>query len=228
MSGTRKLLVIDDDVELGRMLREFFSAAGWAVETSVTGRGGLERAREGDHQMVLLDVMLPDADGFELCCRLRAQSNVPILMLTACGADNDRIRGLELGADDYLAKPFNPRELLARVSAVLRRNELGRAEAGPPSGERNEATILCGPLVIDTVTRQASLDGREIELTGLEFNLLQLLARQPGRVLTRGAIIAALHGGEFQIPGRSVDVHVSHPRSDTLLIRGSCPCCPTG
>jgi DNA-binding response OmpR family regulator len=201
------MLVIDDDAALARMLQEFFSGAGWVVDVSFTGHAGLSRAVSEAYDMVLLDVMLPDADGFALCRALRAQSAVPVLMLTACGDDGERIRGLELGADDYLPKPFNPRELRARVDAISRRQRLARMPL-----EAAEAMFVHGVLTIDPRQRLAWLAQEEIALTGLEFNLLLLLARQPGQTLSRAAILAALHGTEYCIVGRSVDVHISSLR----------------
>ncbi len=203
----QRLLVIDDDVELSQMLRAFFASAGWAMDSLSNGREGIERAQWGEYQIVLLGVMLPDADGFELCRQLRARSAMPILMLTACGAEIDRIRGLELGADDCLAKPFNPSELLARVRAILRRHELARIGSAPA-----RAAALTALFTIDATARRVLLNGAELSLTGLEFNLLQLLAHQPGQVLSRDQILSALHGSEFQLFNRTVDVHISSLR----------------
>ena len=220
-----RLLLIDDDAELGQMLCELFAPAGYQLDVALNGRTGLKRAKAEPHQLILLDVMLPDADGFELCRTLRQQSETPILMLTACGTDLDRIRGLELGADDYLCKPFNPRELVARTRAILRRHHRHSAETAATSGEaKSERTPLTevrrGPLRLDLVARRAAVAGQEVALTGLEFNLLQLLVRHPGRTISREEIIASLHGSSFHVVERSVDVHISNLRKKIAAISG--------
>ncbi|MFN0119775.1 MAG: response regulator transcription factor [Blastocatellia bacterium] len=220
-----RLLLIDDDAELGQMLRELFAPAGFQLDVALNGRTGLKRTQAERHQLILLDVMLPDADGFELCRTLRQQSETPILMLTACGTDLDRIRGLELGADDYLCKPFNPRELVARARAILRRHHHHPAETTAASGQAKSERMLAGqlsrgPLKLDLVARRAAVAGQEVGLTGLEFNLLQLLARHPGQTISREEIIASLHGSAFHVVERSVDVHISSLRKKLAAISG--------
>ena len=214
--------MIEDDGRLAAMVSEYLGAAG--VEVTVAGRAerGLDLLARGGFDAVLLDVMLPDLDGFEACRRIRASSDVPILMLTARGDDTDRIVGLELGADDYLPKPFNPRELLARIRAVLRRRQA-------PAGRR--APLRFGRLEIDREARVVRLDGRERPLTGHQFDLLAALAESAGRVLSREALMQRVRGDALEAFDRSIDVHVSriraaieddprHPRR-ILTVRGA-------
>lgn len=207
-----RILLIDDDVELSRMLADYLGEAGLVVEARETAASGLATlaASAAAYDLLILDVMLPDGDGLDLCRRIRARevgdaaAALPILMLTARGDETDRIVGLELGADDYLPKPFNPRELLARVRAVLRR---GRAEGG------NHDALRFGRLEIDRGTRKVKVDGEERELTSHQFTLLCVLAEQPGRVLSRDAIMARLAGRDLEAFDRSIDVHVSRIRA---------------
>ncbi|MEO0600299.1 MAG: response regulator transcription factor [Myxococcota bacterium] len=204
MDGGSRVLLVDDDIALGELVGTYLTAHGFAVTTATTGAEGLSRARADAPDAVLLDVMLPDADGFELCRTLRAESAVPILMLTARGDDTDRIVGLELGADDYLPKPFNPRELVARLKAVLRRAR--------PIVERDERLVF-GRLVIDPGARRASVDGRVAELTAHQFDLLWALATRAGRVLSRNQLMVAVRGEELEPFDRSIDVHISRIRA---------------
>src|SRR5579862_137351 len=172
-----RLLIIDDDVELCGLLNEFLRREGFGVECAHDGLTGLEQAKQPGYDLIILDVMLPGLDGFEILRRLRAESRVPVIMLTARGEDVDRIIGLELGADDYLPKPFNPRELVARVRAILRRYE-PRAATAAQHLEVNGVTL-------DPSTRQVAVDGRSVDLTTFEFDVLELLMRAAGRVLSR-------------------------------------------
>jgi two-component system, OmpR family, response regulator CpxR len=197
-----RILVVDDDVELASLLREFFQREGFDVEFAHSGTSGLEAALRGGFDLVVLDVMLPGLDGFEILRRLRPHSAVPVLMLTARGEDVDRIVGLELGADDYLPKPFNPRELVARIRAILR-----RMEPRPNAGR-----LEINGVTIDPGARQAYCDGRQVELTTLEFDILEQLMRAAGRVLSRDALMEALYSRKATPFDRSMDMHISHLR----------------
>jgi DNA-binding response OmpR family regulator len=199
-----RVLLIDDDVRLVEMLGEYLRSRGYEVDASGDGESGLSRQSRTDYDAVILDVMMPGIDGLEVCRRLRARSQVPILMLTARGDDMDRIIGLEIGADDYLPKPFNPRELLARLAAILRRSRGGADRAGD---------VLCfGSLEIDRASREVRVAGQRRELTGRQFDLLLLLAERAGRVQTREQLMDALKGEEWDSVDRSIDVHISRIR----------------
>ena len=208
-----RLLVVDDDVELCALLGEFLSREGYTVQFEHDGRSGLGPAIEGGFDMVILDVMLPGMDGFEILKRVRQQSRVPVLMLTARGEDVDRIVGLELGADDYLPKPFNPRELVARIKAILRRSD----------SKANSGRIEVSGIALDPGTRQVLRDGAPVETTTLEFQILEMLMRAAGRVVSRDALMEALYNRKATPFDRSIDMHVSHLRrkleSDTPLIK---------
>ncbi len=200
-----RLLMIEDDRSLATMVAEYLAAAGMTVTARATATDGLRTLRQGGFDAVILDVMLPDQDGFEVCRRLRAESDIPILMLTARGEETDRILGLELGADDYLPKPFNPRELLARLRAILRRREAG--------GGRPGAVLRFGHLEIDRDGRAVRVDGEERLLTSHQFDLLWILASNAGRVMSRDALMDKLKGEELEAFDRSLDVHVSRIRA---------------
>jgi DNA-binding response OmpR family regulator len=197
-----KVLIIDDDPKLCRLLTEFISGFGFTVHTALTPGEGFKKLRRHNPSMVILDVMLPEMNGFDVCKKIRVDSNVPIIMLTARGEPMDRIVGLELGADDYLAKPFEPRELVARIQAVLRRSN--RPEIERP--------IRFGRLTIDPKKRIALIDQTRIELTTNEFTALWLLARHPGRVLDRDRILQELRGIDSDAFNRSVDITMSRIR----------------
>src|SRR4051812_13246133 len=189
-----RILIVDDDARLAEMLSTYLAGRGFAVEVRGDGRSGLralETGAGGGFDAVVLDVMLPDSDGFEICRRVRARSDVPILMLTARGDATDRVVGLELGADDYLPKPFDPRELLARLGAVLR-----RARRGAPGtdGAAGGGQLRFGTLVIDRQAREVRVGGARRELTARQFDLLALLAERAGRVQSREQITDALGG----------------------------------
>ncbi len=223
---TDSILIIDDDVRLVDMLRDYLTRAGFAVTARHTGREGVEAALGpgpggGGYGAVVLDIMLPDLDGLEVCRQLRARGDLPVLMLTARGEDTDRIVGLELGADDYLPKPFNPRELQARLKAILRRRRDG--EGGD--------VLRFGRLEIDPGSRSARIDGVARTLTSYQFDLLLALARNAGRVLSRERLMDLTRGEELEAFDRSIDVHVSrlraaiedapaHPRR-ILTVRGA-------
>ena len=198
-----QVLIVDDDTRLSAMLADYLTGNGYAVRTTATATAGLAAIERDRPDAVILDVMLPDLDGFETCRRIRAASDVPILMLTAKGEETDRIVGLELGADDYLPKPFNPRELLARLRAILRRR-------GGGGGDR---VMRFGRLEIDPASRRATVDGRDCAMTGHQFDLLVALAENAGRTLSREQLMDRLKGAGFEAFDRSVDVHVSRIRA---------------
>jgi len=197
-----RLLIVDDDMELCSLLKEFLQREGFTVECVHDGRNGLEAAKQGNYDLIVLDVMLPGLDGFELLKQLRRESRVPVLMLTARGEDIDRIVGLELGADDYLPKPFNPRELTARVKAILRRTE----------AKVNRGRVEVNGVVLDPGTREVTSDGKPIEVTTLEFDILEHLMRNAGRVVSRDGLMESLYNRKATPFDRSIDMHVSHLR----------------
>lgn len=200
------VLLIDDDVELCTILQGYLARYGFEVITENSGDAGLRRALSGDFAMVLLDVMLPGMDGFEVLRRLRASSKVSVMLLTARGEDIDRIVGLEIGADDYLPKPFNPRELLARIRAILRRSQPNHAER--PAIKH----LVAVGLELDTGARNATCNGIELNLTGVEFDLLQSLMEAPGRILTREFLSEMVLDRKFTPFDRSLDTHVCRLR----------------
>jgi two-component system response regulator CpxR len=197
-----RILVIDDDSELCSLLHEFLTREGYNVDFENEGRHGLERALKGEHDLIVLDVMLPGMDGFEILRRLRQQSKIPVIMLTARGEDVDRIIGLEIGADDYMQKPFNPRELSARIRAILRRIET------KPSGGRIEVNGVA----LDPGTREVFCEGQRIQTTTLEFDILEILMRSAGRVVSRDMLMEAMYNRKATPFDRSIDMHVSHLR----------------
>jgi DNA-binding response OmpR family regulator len=199
----QRILLVEDDARLAAMVREYLAAAGFRVSVAAGGAAGLEKLAREPFDALVLDLMLPDMDGLELCRALRAKSDIPVLMLTARGDAADRIVGLELGADDYLPKPFEPRELLARLRAVLRR---GRTGAGAK-------TLRFGRLEIDRDARAARLEGAERGLTSYQFALLLALAENAGRVLSRDALMDLVKGEPLEAFDRSIDVHISRIRA---------------
>ena len=198
------VLLVEDDRRLAALTREYLESHGVSVTVVEDGRRGLHEALRGRWDAVLLDLMLPGMDGLEVCRELRARSDVPVIVLTARGEEADRVMGLELGADDYVAKPFSPRELLARIRAVVRR---AKGRAGPARG-----LVRVGGLVVDPGARRVTLDGRDVALTGYEFALLEALARHAGRVLSRERLMELAKGSAEESFDRSVDVHVSRVR----------------
>ena len=198
------LLLVDDDAELCGMMREFFAQAGHKLECAYTGREGLACALNGSHDLVILDVMLPVLDGFGVLTQLRRRKATPVIMLTARVQQQDRIQGLDAGADDYLPKPFDPDELLARVRAVLRRTEARRPAA--PSAWN------IGGVRLNPSTREVWSADVPVELTEMEFDLLEMLIRSAGRVVSRDEITAALFEREATPYDRFLDVHISHLR----------------
>ena len=201
--GMKKVLVVEDELKIARLVRDYLHQAGFAVLEAADGPSALALARQEKPDMVLLDLGLPGMDGLDVTRRLRATSAVPIIMLTARTEETDRVVGLELGADDYVIKPFSPKELVARIRAVLR-----RAEATLGGGE----TIRAGDLVMDLPRMRVTVAGQEVDLTATEFELLATLARQPGRVYTRAQLLDDLHGVSFEAYERSVDAHVKNLR----------------
>ncbi len=205
-----RILVIDDDVELCELLSDYLQPEGFVVETVNESRLGIEKALSGDHGLVVLDVMLPGMSGFDVLRHIREKSKIPVIMLTARGDDVDRIVGLEMGADDYLPKPFNPRELVARIRAIQR-----RAEADPVARTGDGAvaeTLAVGDIELDPGARTISQGGRAVELTAVEFSLLEVLLRQAGQVVTREDLVKKVLGRRLSPYDRSIDVHLSSLR----------------
>ncbi len=198
-----KLLLIDDDERHSALLKTYLGRYDIDLECAPEAESGLAKFNDVDPEMLLLDVMLPGRDGFEICREVRKTSNIPIIMLTARGDVIDRVSGLELGADDYMAKPFEPRELVARVQATLRRSEISGATAGELNFEG---------LKIDTELRSVCVDGGLVDLTSMEYELLLILARRQGRKLTRDDILSELRGIDAAILTRSVDIMISRLR----------------
>jgi DNA-binding response OmpR family regulator len=200
-----KILIVDDEPLLVKGLKHSLEQEGYSVECAYDGETGLEYVRKGGIDLVILDVMLPKKDGFTVCREIRSYSNVPIIMLTAKGEDIDRIVGIEIGADDYLTKPFNTRELLARIKALLRR-------AGMSYNKDDHKLLKVGELKIDIKGRRAFLKGKEIDLTSKEFDILYILAKTPGRVYSREKLLELVWGYDFFGDVRTVDVHIRRLR----------------
>jgi two-component system alkaline phosphatase synthesis response regulator PhoP len=209
----KKVLVVDDDVKTVELVKLYLDRDDYQVLTAYDGVEALRLAREGCPDLIILDLMLPDVDGFEVCRILRHESDVPIIMLTARTTDKDKLAGLDLGADDYVTKPFSPKELVARVRAVLRRLP----------GERGPEEIRAGKLTMNLATHEAWFAGRSLKLTSVEFKLLGIFAKEPGRVFSRTSLIEEALGYDFEGFDRTVDVHIlnlrrkleqdpSHPR----------------
>ena len=201
MAGKR-VLVVDDDVKTVELVKLYLNRDGYKVLTAYDGVEALRLAREGYPDLIVLDIMLPIIDGLEVCRTLRAESDVPIIMLTARTTDEDKLTGLGLGADDYVTKPFSPRELAARVRAVLRRLP----------GERGPDEIKHGQLTINYIRHEASLAGRLLNLTEVEFKLLGVLIKEPGRVFSRAQLIERALGYDFEGFDRTIDVHILNLR----------------
>jgi len=201
---TLHVLLVEDDRKLADLTREYLTGHGVVVTQVADGKAGLDAAARTRFDAVLLDLMLPGIDGLTVCRELRSRSDVPILVLTARGEEADRVMGLEMGADDYLAKPYSPRELLARLRAVTRR---AKGKAGPAT-----ATLRVGGLTVDPAARRAVLDGRELALTGYEFDILRALVERAGRILSREQLMELAKGSAEEAFDRSIDVHVSRLR----------------
>ncbi len=200
------LLMIDDDEKLVELVRDYLEPNGYRVVAAHEGHEGLAMARTAAPELVILDIMLPGMDGFEVCRGIRVFSEVPILMLTARGEETDRIVGLEMGADDYLPKPFNPRELLARIRAILRR-------ARPTPAASDPERLEVGPVVVDVGARTVVLRDEPVEMTTAEFDLLHVLVASAGRVLSRDQLMQRLHGTSWTVYDRSIDVLISRIRA---------------
>ena len=205
---THKLLMIEDDVRLATMVSDYLRQSGWTVAHAATGADGMRALVDEAPELVILDLMLPDADGLDLCRRIKAESSAAVLMLTAKGDPLDRVVGLEIGADDYLPKPFEPRELLARIRAVLRRGQPG----GGGTAAAVRPPLRFGSLEIDREARSVNVAGRGCELTSYQFDLLMVMAERAGRVLTRDQIMEAVRGRELEAFDRSIDVHMGRIR----------------
>lgn len=198
-----KILLIDDDEKLAGLLGQFFARYELEFDSTTLPSEGLSRLAAGDFDLVILDIMLPEMDGFEVCKKIRKQSDIPIIMLTARGEVMDRIVGLELGADDYLPKPFEPRELLARIHTVLKRSHHGQSLNEP---------IRFGSLSVDLSLRQVSLNDRELQLSSGEYQLLALFVQHPGRTFSRDEIMNRLRGTETELYSRAIDILISRLR----------------
>ena len=200
-----KILIIDDDVALCELVAEYLEPLGFKVEAVHRGDSGIERALQSEHDLILLDVMLPGQNGFEVLRHIRESNKIPVLMLTARGDDVDRIVGLEIGADDYLPKPFNPRELAARVRAILRRSS-GR------EGLESSQTLLVGDVEMELGTRLVRRSGKIVELTAVEYDVLEKLLRAAGRIMTREELSRDVLGRSPSPFDRSIDMHISNLR----------------
>ena len=209
-----KILVVDDDPNVVKIVQLYLERDGHEVLTAADGVAGLEMAREESPDLIVLDLMMPRMDGMEVCRTIRAESSVPVIMLTAMVEEDDRLAGFDLGADDYVTKPFSPRELAARVRAVLRRTARDREEAGP-------GTLESGPFVVDLRRRTVSVSGTQVNLTPTEFRLIALLVREPGRTFTREQIIDRVFGYDFAGFDRTVDAHMSSLRRKVDAVPGS-------
>jgi two-component system, OmpR family, response regulator len=205
-SEAPRILLVDDEQSVQTLLTYPLRKDGYDVITASTGREALDRFREGQFDLVVLDVMLPEVDGFDVCRKLRATSGVPIIMLTAKAEELDKVLGLELGADDYITKPFSMREFRSRVKAVLRRAELSR------NGDAPEEPLQHGELVIDFAKRVVEQRGEPVRLTYVEFEILSALARSPGRVFSRSMLLERLWGDSSYRDPRTIDVHIRHLR----------------
>ncbi len=201
---SQSILLIEDDNRLADMVRDYLQSNGYDVKIAPNGADGIQLEDEEKFDVIILDLMLPDMDGLDICRVIKARSDVPIIMLTAKGDPMDRVVGLELGADDYMGKPFEPRELLARIKAVMRRGQTKTATS---------KTLQFGRLEIDPDAMNCSLDNKLCELTSHQFTLLHTLAESAGRVLSRDTLIDRLKGQEFDAFDRSIDVHISRIRN---------------
>lgn len=197
-----RVLVVEDEIKIARLVREYLTEAGFDVLSATSGPTAVGLARSGRPDLVILDIGLPGMDGYDVIRAIRSNSSTPIIMLTARSDETDRIIGLELGADDYVVKPFSPREVVARVKAVLRRT----------TNEPARETIEVGDLHIDVARREVKVDGLAVDLTTSEFELLRILASQPGRVFTRGQLLDALRGVSFESYERAIDSHIKNLR----------------
>jgi two-component system alkaline phosphatase synthesis response regulator PhoP len=199
----RTILVVDDELKITRLVRDYLEQAGFVVATASDGKGAMAAARQLKPDLIVLDLGLPGMDGLDVIRSLRTNTNVPVVVLTARADEADRVVGLELGADDYLVKPFSPKELVARVRAVLRRVD---------SSQIGAEVLRVGAITIDLPRREVQRNGKNINLTSTEFDLVHILARQPGRVFTRGQLLEAIHGVAIDSYERAIDAHVKNIR----------------
>ena len=199
----KKVLVVEDEVKIARLVRDYLTEAGFTVVEATDGRGALAMARAEKPDMIVMDLGLPGVDGLDVTRELRSSSSVPIIMLTARSEETDRVVGLELGADDYITKPFSPKELVARIRAVLR-----RADATIGGGD----VIRAGDITIDMPKMAVTVGTRDVDLTASEFELLATLARHPGRIYTRAQLLDNMHGVSFESYERSIDAHIKNIR----------------
>ena len=212
-----KVLVVDDEKKIVDLLRAYLEREGYRVVEALDGRAALEVFRREKPDLIVLDLMLPQIDGLEVCRQIRRTSDVPIIMLTARGEDADKLIGLEIGADDYVTKPFSPREMVARVRVVLRRTRQPQAASGP-------SRITLGGLVLDEERFEAVCHGRHVPLTASEFRILSTLARSPGRVFTRAQILDSALGETFEGYERTIDVHIKNLRRKLAAAGGGEGC----
>jgi two-component system alkaline phosphatase synthesis response regulator PhoP len=203
---SERILVVDDEASILQLLTYNLTRAGYEVVTATNGEEALQLAKSQPFDLILLDLMLPGMDGFEVCKEIRKSSAVPILMLTARGEEIDRVIGFEIGADDYVTKPFSPRELLGRVKAILRRT---KKQTEPEAGE----TLTFGQLAINFVTYEVTKGGERVDLTPTEFQILKVLCQHPGRVFTRDELVDRVIGPDFYGDVRTIDVHIRHLRA---------------
>ena len=211
-TSAKRILVIDDDVELCQLVNRFLTQEGFDIESVNSGAAGAERALTKNYELVVLDVMMPEVNGFDVLRRIRAQSHIPVLMLTAKGDALDRVLGLEMGADDYLAKPFNPQELVARIRAILRRIK-PQADAKSP-----RTPLVVGDVEMDRGARTVRRQGETVSLTSVEFDLLEVLLQAPGQVISRETLTRDVLGREFSPFDRSIDTHVCNLRKKIGLL----------
>ncbi len=204
----KKILIIEDEQQIGALLKDYFEQSGFETHTMQTGAKAVETIKKLVPDAVILDLMLPDTDGLEICRQVRRFSNLPILMVTAKVEEVDRLIGLEMGADDYICKPFSPREVVARVKAVLRRL----------TPDVNEGILTAGPIVIHPEKYLAVLKGTDLTLTRSEFELLYIMAKHPGRVFSRSDLISGVHGYEFEGYERTIDSHVKNLRKKMAAV----------
>lgn len=204
-SMAARVLVVDDEAQIVRVLRGYLERAGFTVLTAYDGAEALRLARQERPDLIILDLMLPGMDGIDVCRALRKESDVPIIMLTARVEETDRIIGLELGADDYVTKPFSPREVVARVRAVLRRTR-------PSADQAGQAVLVVGALRLDEAKRTLTVDGRPVDLTPSEFDILKVMMREPGRVFRREQLLEATQGIAYEGYERTIDTHIKNLR----------------
>lgn len=214
----KKTIIIDDDIKLQELLKEYLEEYGFQVISMMDGEGVVNAIQREKPDIIVLDIMLPGKDGFDILKEVRASSSVPVIMLTARGDDTDRIVGLELGADDYLTKPFNPRELLARMKAILRRLYSKESERGEKAFE---STIAAGGLILHRSSNTLSCGDRNVELSSTELRILEALMQHPNAVLSRDELMNYARGRDFMAFERSIDVHISKLRTKVEFISGS-------